>query len=70
MSIDQAGNDDRVIVLLSRHTWGSGNIPVATYRLNPPAAVDQEGPLLERRARDWNQPSGGQPARPHFSVAD
>jgi hypothetical protein len=68
MCIDQPGNDDGFAKLLDRGFRGPCYHRVMSYVGDPPICVDQERGVLDRRSFDRDQPSGGQPARPHLSA--
>jgi hypothetical protein len=68
MGVDQPGDDSRLAELLHRDVRGTCNDRVMSYVRDPTTGVDQERGVLDRRSFDWKQPSGGQPARPHFNA--
>ena len=68
MCIDQAGDDNGLAKLLRGSVRRPGYNSVRSYLGDPAVSVDQERGVLDRRSLYWNQPSGGQPARPHFSA--
>jgi hypothetical protein len=68
MCIDQAGGYNGLAKLLRRSVWRPRYYSIRSYLGDPAVIVDQERGVLDRRSLYWNQPSGGQPARPHFSA--